>query len=587
MYAQRAWVDKALELGALRSLTPIAIKTLPQEDLYEEATEMLSDILQNFSAFLTAQDFASLTAHLAGDQTEDMVSELKNADFNPLATACARLLLSYGDANVQDLAQNESSEIRQVVNRLTDLLRCEGYPGVDDEVCAQALDFWTTYVEFVTDSLFTTDPAQKPLWMERAQQQVVQIIEACWEKIRLPPAELTGTWDNDGRSAFQAFRSDVQDLLQTSYTLLGLDIFQKFAWLALKALEDKAWLHLEATLFCINALSEAVADEIAIDDMLSRIFGSSLFEDMANPLDNIPAKTRQIAVTMITKYIGFFERRVEHLPTMLNFLFDSVKAPAMANVAAKAINTACSSCRSKLTGELHAFLQQYENVFSRDDIEFYCKEKVIGGIAAIIQALGSDEQKIAPLGKLIHFVERDVQTCFKLMNASEPEQYQTYAIGVLRCLVNIAKALQTPDDVAIDVDVEGVPALDIWGSGPGYALQVEIIDIVQKLTSLMDFNSDVMEAGCQILRAGYKETLPGLFVFPPSVTVDFVCSAKLNTSRLELVIDTGSAMLSRQSHVQKEDMETAASLLLNHSMDLLAFMSCEWRRSPFAPRGKC
>ena len=574
MYAQRAWVDKALELGSLRGLTPLAIQALNHEDLYEEATEMLSDILQNFSAFLTSSDYVSLTAVLSGTEAQAAIEELKGGDYNNLSLSFSRLLLAYGDANVQDLAQSEDPKTQQALCGLMDLLRCEGYPGIEDEVCIQALDFWTTFVEFVTDSLFTIDPVQKPTWMSRAQRQVEQVIEACWEKIRQPPSEMILTWDSDARSGFQSFRSDVQDLLQTSYTLLGLNIFEKFAWLALKALQDQAWLHLEATIFCINALSEAVADEDAVDGILSTLFGSSIFTDMANRKDSIPAKTRQIAVTMITKYIGFFERRIEHLPAMLNFLFESVKAPAMANVAAKAINAACSSCRKKLTGELDAFMQQYEAILSWESIDFYGKEKVIGGIAAIIQALPSEDEKIGPLSRLIQFVERDVSVCLSLMNEADLESCQTYGSGALKCLVSIGKSLQTPDDITIDLEADAAPP-STWTSGQGQSLQLEVIGILRKLTSLMSWNSDVMEAACQILRVGYKEDTPGLFVFSSHVTVEFVKATNLNTARLEFVVDTGSAMLSKQSHTPKDEMERAATQLLNHVLQLLELLNCE------------
>lgn len=574
MYAQRAWVDKALELGSLQILTPFAIQFLNQEDVYEEAAEMLSDVLANFSAFFTPHNYTSLAMILSSQVAQNAITELKSGDFNPLASTFSRLLFAYGDANVQELARSNDAEMVQILDQLLDLLRCEGYPGADDEIWSQALDFWTTYVEFVTDSLFTVDPQQKPLWMHRAQQQTERVLEACWDKIRQPPSNIAATWNSDARGGFQSFRSDVQDLLQTSYTLLGISIFEKFAWLALQALQDRAWLHLEATLFCVNALSEAVADEASIDDILSRLFGSSLFADMANQHDIIPTKTRQIAVSMITNYIGFFERRVEHMPAMLTFLFECVKAPAMVGVAAKAIQTACSSCRKELRQELDAFLNQYETMISLDTFDFYGKEKVIGGIAAIIQALPSDEYKLAPLIRLIQTVQRDVDASVRFMNESNAEEYQAYGVGALKCLVSIGKSLQTPDDVAIDLDAETKPS-SLWSTGSGKALQVAIVDMFRKLTNLMSWNSDVMEAGCQILRAGYKELQPGLFVFPAQVTIDFVQATTLNTSRMDFVYDTASVMLGKRNQSSKDDLQLAAACFFEHSMRMLESLSCE------------
>ena len=70
--------------------------------------------------------------------------------------------------------------------------------------------------------------------------------------------------------------------------------------------------------------------------------------DMTNADEEIPTKTRQTAINMITKYTPFFERHVDYLPAMLNFLFESLKASTLANVASRAILSACSSCRKAL-----------------------------------------------------------------------------------------------------------------------------------------------------------------------------------------------------------------------------------------------
>ena len=134
-----------------------------------------------------------------------------------------------------------------------------------------------TYTEFLIDSLFAIGEEPKPPWMDSARSNVMLVIEACWAKIQMPPHKVILTWDSDERASFRSFRADVEDLLQSSYTLLGLEIFGKFAEIALHSLRNRAWLHLEATLFCLNALSSAIADEDSVDNILSQLFGSSLF----------------------------------------------------------------------------------------------------------------------------------------------------------------------------------------------------------------------------------------------------------------------------------------------------------------------
>lgn len=579
MYAHRAWIDKALELEPLRPLTPLAIQALHHEKLYDVTVEFFTDVLTNFSAFLTAGDLEALSTLLASTRAQQIVAGLKEGDYDIEAMSFARLLLAYGDATVQDLAKkSEDPLLCQIVHQLLELLRCEGYAGVGDEICTQALQFWMTYTEFLIDSLFAAGE-EKPAWMESARQRVVEVVEASWVKIRIPPHELAAAWDSDARAGFKAFRADVQDLLQSSYTLLGVDVFERLAQLALQSLENRAWLHLEATLFCLNAISDSISEEDPVDAMLSKLFGSSLFADMSSTVEPIPAKTRQTAVNMITRYTAFFERHLEYLPAMLNFLFESLKAPALASVAAKAIQSSCSSCRQCLIPELGAFLQQYEVLLTWATAEVYTKERVIGGIAAIVQAIPKDEDEYGPLSTLIQFVQRDVNDCIRFMEASQAEEFQASGICALKCLASMGRALKAPDDAVIDLDGDA-PQSAFWAEGPGASLQVKVVQIMETVTGLMRWNGDVVEASCQILRSGYKESVPGLFVFPPKVTVDLVLASKLDTARLDYVLDTACAMLSRHVHEPEPIIKSAASAFLDHLLHIIYLMGGEPSSDP-------
>ncbi len=372
------------------------------------------------------------------------------------------------------------------------------------------------------------------------------------------------------------FRKDARDLLQSSYTLLGVEVFKKFGQLALQSLRTHAWLPLEATLFCLNALSDSIADEEPVDDFLSTIFGSSLFADLTTTEEPIPMITKKTAVIMISNYTAFFERHAEHLPAMLNYLFASLgpESKMLANVAAKAIFLTCSSCRTTLTSELGAFLQQYEVLLTWGDIETSTKERVIGAIAAIVEALPTDEDKIMPLAQLVQSVEKEAAYSVKAMEASQAEVFQESGLSALKCLASMGKALQAPDEAVIDLDAEG-PISTFWTNGRGTQLQAKVIRIFETITGLMKWNSDIIEAGCQILRAGYKERIPGLFVLPIKVTVDFVLATTLDTARLDQVLDTAGVMLVNRSGQREAAMTDAASSILGHLLGIVAMMNCK------------
>lgn len=282
MYAHRAWIGNAMNLDPLRVLTPFALQSLTITDLFDASADFFTDVLTNFPAFFTAGDFVSLAVILSGQSAQEKIITLKSGRFDPEPMAFARLLFAYGDATVQELAQNISDpNSAQILNQLVELLGCDGYAGAEDEACSPCLEFWTTFTEYLIDALFSPDGT--PPWLESARQHISRVIEACWKKISNPPLDVAQTWDSEDRSSFNAFRADVEDLLQSSFTLMGIGIFERFADLALESLNNYAWTQLEATLFCLNALSDVIAEEEFSDQILSRLFGSSLFTAILGP----------------------------------------------------------------------------------------------------------------------------------------------------------------------------------------------------------------------------------------------------------------------------------------------------------------
>ncbi len=372
------------------------------------------------------------------------------------------------------------------------------------------------------------------------------------------------------------FRKEVPDILQSSYTLLGVEIYKKFGQLALQSLRNRAWLPLEATLFCLNALSDSVADEESVDASLVMIFGSSLFVDLTSTEEPVPMNVKKTAVIMISSYTAFFERHAEYLPAMLNYLFASLetRSKPLANVAAKAIFSTCSSCRAMLISELSAFLQQYEVLLTWDGIETSTKERVIGAVAAIVQALPTDEDKIVPLAQLVQSIELEAGKSVRAMETLQNEVAVESGLSALKCLASMGKALQAPDEAVIDLDVD-CPISTFWTNGQGAMLQAKVVHILETITGLMKWNSDIVEAGCQILRAGYKERIPGLFVLPIKVTVDFVLVARLDTARLDQVLDTAGVMLANRSRQGEAAMMNAASSILEHLLGIVATMNCK------------
>ncbi|KAL9047766.1 MAG: hypothetical protein Q9206_006483 [Seirophora lacunosa] len=521
--------------------------------------DCLGDILSPFSAFFTTRDLDILVGFLVSQEARYQLSWLHDGMSEPEPMAIARLLLAYGDASIQDLARNlNNTTVQLVMRELMHLLACTGYAGAEDDICTPALEFWQSYTEFLIDSLYGEE-AEVRRWIDDAKQYVVQVIEKCWVKVRLPPEETWAGWNYDEKGDFKAFRAEVTDLLQSSHTLLGTSVFDRLAQLALEALQNHAWLHLEATLFCLNALAETISDEDVVDATLSRLYGSALFPQMMDESLAVPSKTQQTAVTTIVSFAAFVERHTEFLPPMLTFLFGSLQMPKLAGVAAKAIYSTCDTCRKCLVSEVGAFLSQYEALLQWEGVESATKEKVIGAIAAIVQAIPSIEHRVENFNKLLDFIEVDVEACLESAKVGLLEEGKENGLCALRCLVEMGKSMQEADGAVIDLENED-SAEDAHRSLTWALSQERIVHCLYAVSASLGGDGEVVEACCQLLRTGYKESSPGPFVFSPKITETFVANSNIQTPRLDKILDTASAMLTRHTRTAAIAVDTSVTM---------------------------
>lgn len=525
------------------------------------------DILTRFPAFFTSRDLSSLGAILSSPIAQNHVVALRAGPFDRAHTTYARLLLAYGEATTQSLATScDQASSAQILRNLVDLVGCGANPGADEDLCSQCLEFWSTFAQFLIDSTFAAGD-EVPLWMKSAKNYIPDVIRECWVKICIPRSDVFAFGDWDELDAFKDLRLEAKDFLESSYALLGRGVFDEFAYLALESLTNRAWLHLEATIFCLNALSESVSADESVDEALSKIFGSSLFADMTN--STIPASCRLTAINLIINYTSFCERNSNYLPAVLNFLFESVKTHEIANVATKAIYASCWACRKPLVAQLGAFLQQYRILLTWQGVEASTKEKILGAIAAVAQAIPAEDERLNFLDNLLDLVESDVRESLDLLEAGRHEEGQTQGVSALRCLVNMGKAFQVPDDVAIDLEADIDPSA-LWAQGTRISLtQARITRLLEIVTKFGSSDSHVMEAACQILRAGYKELSPGPFVFPPAVTENLVLASNIATPRLDYILSTAGALLAKHKSTQTVEIINAADAFLIHLLDLI------------------
>jgi len=456
---------------------------------------------------------------------------------------------------------------RSVANQLPaflhELLKYPDPVGVEDEVALLALDFWSGYVSAVADESFAYLEGEQPNWVTTAKRNAFQAIAELLTKIIYPPPEVTRTWDSDSKKTFKVFRMDVRDITIEAFDLLRDDLTEQFIDFSVGALEAHNWLELEAGLFCLISLADALTN---VDEKLNQLFEKPLFATISENL-NIPAVTRRTAVDLVAAFNHFFLRNPRFLPQVLPFLLGALAQPSLAQGAAKSFASLCSECRKTLTHELPSFFQMYDEFLNYPTAEESTKSKVLEGIAAIVQAEDSEEKQLAGLQQLLRYVAHDAMQAINFAkDSNDPERGLVFALTTLKCLSCIGRALQASDETVVDLE-KAITESTFWTQGPGKVIQDQIINFVTYLTQVFPANDEIIESACNVLRSGFKEMGPGPFVLPSSAAVDYIERTTLQTPRLTYVLETACCWVScyKKSH----DFEVQAQRLLHYDLSIM------------------
>ncbi|WQF75826.1 Putative armadillo-like helical protein [Colletotrichum destructivum] len=587
-FSQRVSTHHDELIRSLRELIQPTIAALAEEELYEAAVELLSDILSNYSGFLTEDHYESLFSLFETQWSHERYQRLVEGDFEFDSIQFGQLMLALGDSKVEALIHSIDTRSSRFLARLRGLLSAQGYPVSEDKIFVPALEFWSTYVETLTDSIYSEDEEAKA-WVSTATSHVLEAISAVWQRIAYPASSVLAGWDSADRAGFSDARKDVADLLQSSFTVTGPSLISTFGNLTLQSLSPESWSNLEASAFCLGSLADCVAGDARCDDTLRAVFSSPLFDLLQTSRDNMPGRTRQTCISLIERYSDYFERETQSLPSALNLLFSVLADPLLAGPAAKSIQRLCFSSRSILAPEASAFLSQYQNIATQSLLDCLAGERIMGAIAAVIQAVPDENLRLGHLEALLSFVQHDARKSMQLLSlprlpsdaagntldihrcstlTEQSELPLHMASRALRCLISIGKGLQAPSDAPYDLEREK----DSFSTSQNPRLgqiQTEILSLVAQLQTSFPQSGEVAESVCNIFRTGFSETEAGPFVFPPRLVCDYLTQQTSQTPRIGLFVSTACSFLSSLGNMKRSDVDEIRAKLLGWVIGLL------------------
>ena len=523
--------------------------------------EVMTGMTQSAPRYLEKIGAGVIDSIVKSRQAEAWVATLRSGDFSPDAMHYPEFLVSL--VELEDLSSPDyfvDQKLNNVIPILHLLLQCDGPAIVEDVVCSMVLEAFSQIAEGFVDWAGTHagDDSMKSL--------LATVCRCCLSKVQYPSEEMdesTQTWDASDRSKFKDFRHDVEDFFLSSFSSLGPTLLGDIANVLSNETKD-SWESFEAGLFCLGTLSESMANDTnSYDAIVSSIFRTGRWNTIVQNTTPVPSRARHGAISYISRNTAYLQRQQEQLVPCLNFLFSILQSHTSATAASRAILTLCTTQRSILTAALPQFittLTQLPPVPSED------KQRLFGAVAAIIQALPSEEAKLKPLSEMLDMLQHDFRTLFARASSHQGET-PPMALDLLQCLGAIGKGLRTPPDVAVDLDSNEHPFSQYWKSGPGKPVQDATVDLFNRTfyISILHLKEQITAAACDFIKAGYTEQDPSPFKFPPEVSVEFFSrTIHLSTPNVNMVLASASAFLASS---RSDSLESAFPILITTVID--------------------
>lgn len=576
-YARQEYARSSQQLKSLRTLLGNVGQCLFVQDTFEAAAEFFTDLFTADDDFLNFEDATDFAQLFNTPWACAYLVQLEQSDVNDEAFIFGQLVSAFAQAIARYIIKSPVT-FRNIVDHMHRLSRTQRFETIDQSLSNACIDFWENFCSQISDVAFEDeihDVTPGPTAINGESRQLHGIARTDWllavEELctasALPSGEDGELCQLGSDHAFSEFRGRVKSAVQSSYTAFKHSVLEKLVSLSLEiyardSSRTQCWAGIEAVFNCLRGLSESMkyeaTDREAEDIALQHLLNSPMYSDLTRFTELIPSRLRKEAITVIGEQDDFLGRHDAFLLSALEVLFNAVEQPGLATTASRAIFTLCNSNRAILGTRILPFMEVSERFFRSDSAKASSKKNVAAAIAAISQALLSQDDRVHIMGRLLKVIEHDYYRAMSpTTNAQVAEDYHQMArLSILEQLVAVGKASQTPEDVPIDLDAETDLYTSLWGP-----IQMRVASLLGTILSQSHYEGNVLATTFEVLRTGYRETQAGPFVFDPQVTVDLVVSTHRDTQRVDIAVSSASALLSSSS-AQQSMVQSAVPVLL-------------------------
>ncbi|KAF9202409.1 hypothetical protein BGZ49_007423 [Haplosporangium sp. Z 27] len=443
----KSWVQYGVAFDIIQPILGLVLNSLLDNETFDSAAEVWSEIMSSNAAAKYQNTICEgLIPCFASDWARAKHLESIEAESEDMGKSLCQLLSTFGD-NFSDWIAARFLR-PDIVIYLEMMMGFAGFPGYyaeDEEISDLTLNFWYVLQESLSElqpddsedhtgrnasresfdedrhvvlssissasSIVGLSKQSLQTIKEASIQVYIKLTEVLRKKLEYPVQREWMTWARDIRQEFTGHRQEIADTLINSYHVLHdqiLAILIDTCALQLDEIQSASLsgantpdnlrleiglVQLEATLYCLKALSEVVPHTENLQ--MPRFFSEQIFGRLPK---NFVCRTCETALSLIGSYADWFKVHPQYLLPALNFVIPALEIPQLAPSAAKALKNICDTCRESLVEAIDAFMTVFANV--ERAIDPAIKGSVVYSIATVIQTLPV-ERSIGPLVGLL------------------------------------------------------------------------------------------------------------------------------------------------------------------------------------------
>ncbi|GLJ36877.1 hypothetical protein SUGI_0745270 [Cryptomeria japonica] len=363
----------------------------------------------------------------------------------------ARLFVEMGDAYAQMIATG-SQESLMIVDAI---LEVTSHPEYD--IAAMSFNFWHTlqliltrreyYGSFQNDATIDAEKERRLAIFRPIFELLVSLV--CF---RVTYPQNYDQWSMEILTDFKRTRYAVGDMLMDAASVLGGENILKilsnnFIQLATRNVGNDAswdWRPVEASLYCIRAISRAVSTSEGVVmpqvmDLLPKL-----------PLQSQLLHTECLTIAGYSKWLGSAPSAPSFLPSIIEVLIRGMTtAPDVSTAASLALRNVCNACRDKLASSLEGlFMIYHEAVSGQSNYKLSNDDalQLIEALSTVITALPAEHAKRALESLWMPVVTPLQQVITQEAQSSQQMNANQYTVPIDR-IANIFRFVNLPEVV--------------------------------------------------------------------------------------------------------------------------------------------